>query len=337
MEKNKPRISFVIPTYNAERYLERCLASITSQDYPRSAYEVLVVDGGSSDRTIEIARKYGVKILPNPKRDAETGKAIGIRAAQGYFIALVDADNELVGKNWLREMIKPLLKETDIFGVESPWLIRKEDGILNKYITCLGIGDPLAHSLGICTKESFRGENYIVYETSSPKHFLPILETNRFWSLGVNGFIWRKSVIESVGFGEKFEEANFVSLLVSRGITRFATLTTEGVGIYHHHIISFSDFVRKRLKIGNKFLARKYEKRETWVDRIGPIRFITGVLYCSSFIGPLAEGLLNFARTREVAWLLHPFMCLLTVALYAFVFFSNSLGRLRSALRNPSP
>ena len=51
-------ISVVIPSFNEEERIERCLVSLTKQDFPRNDYEIIVVDGGSKDKTREIAEKY---------------------------------------------------------------------------------------------------------------------------------------------------------------------------------------------------------------------------------------------------------------------------------------
>ena len=62
-------ISVVIPSFNEEERIERCLASLVKQDFPRNEYEIIVVDGGSKDRTREIAEKYAdvVFIQTSPK------------------------------------------------------------------------------------------------------------------------------------------------------------------------------------------------------------------------------------------------------------------------------
>jgi glycosyltransferase involved in cell wall biosynthesis len=96
-----PSISFVLPTYNAEQYLVKCLDSIVMQDYPKEKVEILLVDGGSTDSTLDIARRYPVRILPNEKRIAEYGKTIGILASKGEHFVLIDADNEIVERDWL--------------------------------------------------------------------------------------------------------------------------------------------------------------------------------------------------------------------------------------------
>ena len=63
-----PKISVVIPCYNSVRFIEETLRSILDQDYP--AKEIIVVDGGSSDSTLDILRKYGDKIKWISENDA---------------------------------------------------------------------------------------------------------------------------------------------------------------------------------------------------------------------------------------------------------------------------
>jgi glycosyltransferase involved in cell wall biosynthesis len=59
--KDKPLVSVVVPTFNSEGFLERCLASVRGQTYPN--IEVIVVDNYSKDKTREIAKSYGVRVV----------------------------------------------------------------------------------------------------------------------------------------------------------------------------------------------------------------------------------------------------------------------------------
>jgi glycosyltransferase involved in cell wall biosynthesis len=81
-------VSVVVPARNAEAILEECLASIAAQE-PR---EVIVVDGNSTDGTLEIARRYGTTIISDGGRGLPAARMMGARAASGRFVALVDAD-----------------------------------------------------------------------------------------------------------------------------------------------------------------------------------------------------------------------------------------------------
>ena len=81
-------ISVVVPVRNAEAMLQECLASIEAQT-PR---EIIVVDGNSTDGTLEIARRHGATILSDGGRGLPAARMLGARAASGRFVALVDAD-----------------------------------------------------------------------------------------------------------------------------------------------------------------------------------------------------------------------------------------------------
>ena len=77
-----PCISIAIPTYNEEKNIAKCLKSIFKQDYPKKLLEVFVVDDYSRDKTVEIAKKYSIKILYSGAHDGEVGKMIGFKRAQ---------------------------------------------------------------------------------------------------------------------------------------------------------------------------------------------------------------------------------------------------------------
>ena len=94
------KVSFIIPTLNASSVLENCLKSIKIQSF--SSFEIIIIDGGSTDNTLNIAKKYQAKIFKNILKTAEAGKAIGVKKATGQYIALIDSDNILPTKNWLK-------------------------------------------------------------------------------------------------------------------------------------------------------------------------------------------------------------------------------------------
>lgn len=292
--------------------------SIGKQQYPTSRYEILVIDGGSTDETVAIVKQYGAIVLRNPSRDAESGKSIGIQAARGDIIALVDADNELVEENWLRKMVQPLLDDKTIFGVESPWYVRTGDPLINQYVTLLHIADPLARRLHPVMQEEDRG-GYVVYQ----------LKLGDTPVVGANGFLWRKKFIKTINrYKPKFEEVNYISLMVQHGYLVYARV--KDVGIYHHYCNSLGDFVRKRIKIGRKFLMRKQKGQQTWVDQSKQTSFVRAVLYNISIIGPLTEAIGEYQKSRNVAWFLHPFMSFLTIVVYGYVFIEMKVKRVFS-------
>jgi succinoglycan biosynthesis protein ExoA len=109
-----PFVSVVIPVYNEERYIEACLGSVLDQDYPSDRYEVIVADGGSTDRTraiVEAAatRSPNVRLLDNPGRTQASGLNLAILASRGEFIARQDGHAEW-SRHHLRRSIELLLQ-----------------------------------------------------------------------------------------------------------------------------------------------------------------------------------------------------------------------------------
>ena len=96
-------VSFVVPTLNNESTLAKALSSFVEQDHPSK--EIVVVDGGSSDRTLEIAEEYADKVL---KVQGPCGLAVlrGLEESKGAVTALFDSDVQLPDKSWISRAIK---------------------------------------------------------------------------------------------------------------------------------------------------------------------------------------------------------------------------------------
>lgn len=146
--ENLPSISVVMPTLNAARVLRDCLRSLREQDYPQNLVEIIVADGGSADGTEAIAREYGAKVVENPLKTGEAGKAVALRHAKNELVALIDSDNILSDKNWFKKMTEPFA-DPEIVGSE-PWEFtwRSQDGFIDRYCALMGMNDPLCYFLG---------------------------------------------------------------------------------------------------------------------------------------------------------------------------------------------
>jgi glycosyltransferase involved in cell wall biosynthesis len=84
-----PLVSIIIPTYNSEKTISRCLESIKNQSYKN--IEVIVVDKFSKDRTVEIAKRFGAQVfLKGPERSSQVN--FGVKKARGKYIYRVDSD-----------------------------------------------------------------------------------------------------------------------------------------------------------------------------------------------------------------------------------------------------
>lgn len=92
----KGLVSVIIPTFNSEKTLERCLESVKSQSYKN--IEIIVVDKFSNDRTVKIARKYTRKVYQIKASERSEQRNCGARKARGEYLCFIDSDMELSEK-----------------------------------------------------------------------------------------------------------------------------------------------------------------------------------------------------------------------------------------------
>jgi glycosyltransferase involved in cell wall biosynthesis len=101
-------ISVVIPAFNEEKLLGKCLESLQKQS--EKPFEIIVVDNNSTDKTVEIAKEFGAKIVTEKQQGISYARNAGFNAARGEIIARLDADTEAF-PNWILRIRKDI--ETD--------------------------------------------------------------------------------------------------------------------------------------------------------------------------------------------------------------------------------
>ncbi len=89
--KTTPKVSFIIPTRNEERYIRKCLDSILALDYPKDKIEILIAEGNSTDKTEKIIREYmakhdNIKLLKNPAGNTAIGRNLCIDGSTGDML-----------------------------------------------------------------------------------------------------------------------------------------------------------------------------------------------------------------------------------------------------------
>lgn len=135
--KKTPLVSVVIPVYNEEKYLSFCLSSILDQSYKK--VEVIVVDDGSIDKSIKIAKKYKVKILYQKHLGTARARNWGAKAAKGKILIFVDGDMRFDNK-YIENLIEPILKRKSIGTFVKEELVANPE---NMWSQCWSINNGL--------------------------------------------------------------------------------------------------------------------------------------------------------------------------------------------------
>lgn len=140
----RPLVTVIVPARNEEKCIEACVASILAQSVDGDV-EVVVVDGRSSDRTAALARGAGAAVVDNPEQITPTALNRGLAAAQGRFLARLDAHSEM-GPGYLQACLTALEEEADAVNVggwadvrgTGPWSAAVRSALQSR----LGTGNP---------------------------------------------------------------------------------------------------------------------------------------------------------------------------------------------------
>lgn len=124
MVTEKKTVSAVIPSYNREKTIRRCIDSVLRQTY--AVGEIIVVDDGSTDRTLEIlANEYRetVKVIKQSHKGAQAARNAGILAAKGEYIAFLDSDDEWTEKK-IELQMRALERKPDAVACGNAYIVQ---------------------------------------------------------------------------------------------------------------------------------------------------------------------------------------------------------------------
>lgn len=133
-KKSSPKISIIVPVYNVEEYLPRCLDSLLAQSYEN--IEIILVDDGSQDCSGEICDTYAaldprVCVIHKENGGVSLSRNIALDKANGEIIAFADSD-DWVEENWIERLLQPFLEQDDMDVSICGWY-RHEDDVIKLY------------------------------------------------------------------------------------------------------------------------------------------------------------------------------------------------------------
>lgn len=332
--KMTPSVSIIIPTLNSAKTLKDCLESIVMQDYPKDRVEVIIADAGSTDGTLEIVNSINstnptnsinpidLKVVPNPLKTGEAGKAAGLKHAENDIIAFIDSDNILPDKDWLKRMVEPFDDPEIVASEPIEYTYRTNDGYITRYCALLGMNDPLCLFLGnydrYCVLTGKWTEMPHIEEDKG--NYLKIrLDKKHLPTIGANGFLIRRTVLKNHNIGGYLFDIDVIyELLNSINPTnhRFAKVKTGIIHIFSGDIKTFARKQRRRIKdylYYNKLGVRKYPWKST-----SKTKLLNFIISCLTVAPLLFQSFRGYLKRQDKAWFFHPIACWITLWEYGW-------------------
>jgi rhamnosyltransferase len=192
---SSPEVSIVIPTFNAGPVFKALLDGIRAQegDFER---EIIVIDSGSTDGTVELAQRYGAVVHKIPQAEFNHGatRNLGVSLARGKYVALTVQDAVPIDERWLAAMVENLERDKRVAGVYSRQIACKESGVLTRAVV---------NNLALASlerREQFVGDSKRY--TRMPPRKRRRLATFDDVSSCLRRSIWEEMPFERTNFGE---------------------------------------------------------------------------------------------------------------------------------------
>ena len=122
----KPKFSIIVPVYNTEKYVKRCLDSIKSQTF--KDYEVIIVNDGSTDNSSDIISKYSYKVINQENQGLSMARNNGVKDASGEYLIFLDSD-DYIEKDLLKEINNSLSNNPDLVRYQIKEVFDNKDDI----------------------------------------------------------------------------------------------------------------------------------------------------------------------------------------------------------------
>lgn len=309
-------ISIIIATFNGERTLPLVLNSIRRQDFTQGKIEILIIDGGSTDKTLKIAKEFDCKILKNPEIEPISAKRLGFYRAKGKYLLYIDQDEVIYNTKSLSIKYalfqkNPYVKAIIGSGYRDP----QNTSFITSYIN--EFGDPFSFLMYKISKNS----NYFINELR--QNFRVIKEDERsiifdfsstqkvlLFELGA-----ANTMIDLTYIRKEFPDFNIdvfshlFQFLKQRGAL---VAITKNDPIIHHSSSTFRNYINKiQWRVKNNIYYSSgigisgFSGREKFQPLSFRFKKYVFILYALSLIFPILDALhLMFSR-KKISYILH--------------------------------
>lgn len=322
MKNNNPKISFIVLTFNNVKSLKRTLLSIKKQNYPKEKIEIIVVDNGSKDDTVKVAKSFGAKVIMNTTDNLYRSLAIAYHAASGSFAYQLDQDEEMRYSTFLQKMLKPFMQDGSIGASFTRNYPNREMSWITRFLSYHPAQlDPLyeffSPSLKDTISESRKGYllcNFSLKKVPGCGHLIYKLE------------FLKKSPIWNQKY---FSDQETLSGIIAAGFTKFAYV--PDAGYYHYHADSLSHLLTKRIRnLKGHYLKVESPYKWKWFDTAsikGIMKILLWIVYANLFIPATIRGIIRAIKFRDLVLLAEPVVTIVTTDVILYNFLTLSEGR----------
>lgn len=336
-----PLVTVIIATFNSEKTLPMVLESVRGQTYPKDKIEILVVDGGSTDKTLTIGKEFNCRIINNPRTEPLYGKYLGYLNAKGKYAIYLDHDEVSTNKDSIKLKLEAFKGDRKIKAViGSGYKSPKGYPFINNYIN--EFGDPFSFFIYRLSKDS----NFFI--PTMKKRYPIISETKDFLVFGLSR-IKTLPIIELAAGGSMFDIKflkkefpetteriellpHFFYLLHLLGysyiaITKDDTLIHYSADALKKYLCKIQWRVKNNIYHVSDMGASGFTGRDKFQPFWAQFKKYFFIPYSYSIIFPLIDSLLLATSRKKLLYLLHVPLCLYTATLIIYHYCLKILGK----------
>jgi glycosyltransferase involved in cell wall biosynthesis len=314
---------------NDEKILDDCLYSIRKQDYRQDLIKIILVDGGSTDNTVNIARKYDAEVIirPDLKDFPNIRGGMALTAAKSDFILFMSADNRLQENDVLSAMVRASSHQEIVACETLRYGFHQTDPALSRYFALIGGADPIAVGLGKADRGPYDRDGWhgygevmdcgFYYEVSFQK------DVTKIPTLGANGFLIKRSFLDRTTLAQNCLHIDMCVELILQGHNKFAFL--KNAHVIHFLDLKLLSFLKRRLLYANMYHS-DHTKRIYFVFHKSEFLKLIIISLCNlTMVIPLLRAISGYLHKKDIAWFLHPIVCFVFTVGYSLFFVKKTL------------
>lgn len=332
-------VSIIIATFNSSHTLAFVLEAIKKQTYPKKNLEILVVDGGSTDDTVSIAKQYHCKIILNPKVEPGYAKYLGYQNAKGTYLLYIDHDEVINNADSIRVRVNifrkhPNVKAVTGNGYKNPPGLR----VINRYIN--EFGDPFSFFIYRLSKNSnfflstmqkrynvvFDTKLYSIFDLSTSPE-IPLIE------LGAGGGMIDRSYIKK-SFDGAITQYQLVPHLLHLLRPTYPFLgIVKNDAFLHYSSDNFAAYMQKIIwRVKNNIFhidtlgTSGFTGREQFQTSVSRLKKFLFLPYAFSILFPSIDAIYLMVTRKDASYCIHIPLALITASLIVYYYVLKTLG-----------